>query len=159
MNKKGYVYADTKPLNIMIDDTKQVKVVDFENSLPIVENGSTAPDIFCFATFGYASPEQRSLAYTNKGRLYIQSDVYSLGAVLFEMLIPEHTPPMLVRDDFVRDTNLSIPLRLEYQTVISLSQQNKLAMVLRRALAPDYQERCANVELLNNEVQDVLRNC
>lgn len=157
INKKGYIYADAKPANIMFTAEGQVKIVDFENSCRMDENGDSEPDIFCFSTYEFASPEQIQLAYTNKGRLHIQSDVYSLAAVLFEMLTNQPTIlGKIDRDLFVNNPDLPIPLRPEYQAVMPLLRQKRLAEILRKALAVDYQKRQPNIEILNAEVQEVL---
>lgn len=157
-NNKGYIHADVKPQNIMFDDQERAKVIDFGNSVPIIESGSSAPNLEIAATKLYASPEQLELAGKNKGRLHIQSDVYSFAAVVFEMLTSETGEiAKMFRDLFVSETDSLITLRKAPDSdILSLLKQQKLAKTLRRSLAFDYKERPSSVKECNSEIQDIL---
>ncbi len=75
------VHRDVKPNNLMIDEAGRVKVMDFglmrswRNAEAITE-----PGVF-YGTPEYASPEQ-----CEGGELDGRSDLYSLGAVLYQLL-------------------------------------------------------------------------
>lgn len=155
VNRVGYLYADAKPLNILFNEEGVVKLIDFENCFRLEEDGSCVPS-FCLATRHYASPEQNKAAYECGGvRLYLQSDVYSLAAVLFDVLT-RGSARFGAREDFVENGDFLLPLRPEYQEEIFVVKHRKLARILRRALIKNYQERQANVGVLNMEVQEVL---
>lgn len=87
MHKHGVVHRDLKPENVMVGDADRIKLIDFgiakkEDSrrLTFVEVSKT------LGTPDYISPEQV------KGQRGDQrSDIYSLGAMLYEMLAGE--PP------------------------------------------------------------------
>lgn len=156
VNKTGYLYNDAKVANILFNGEGVVKLVDFENSVPLEDDDSCIPG-FIFATYHYASPEQKKAEYRGGQRLYLQSDVYSLTAVLFEMLFRGRGASLYgTRDKFLNDVGQPVPLLPRYKEEISTGGQKKLAEVLRRGLAVDYQERPANVEILNREVQEAL---
>ena len=82
---KGVLHRDLKPANIMIDGNGQVRITDFglasasDDGQPIVGMSGTP---------GYMAPEQLLQAQTS-----IQSDIYSLGLVLFELTTgkPRHS--------------------------------------------------------------------
>lgn len=91
-HKAGIIHRDIKPENIMLRPDGYVKVLDFglaklsEQASPAV--ASEAPTIqvrtgsgIVIGTAGYMSPEQaRGLGVDNR------SDIFSLGAVIYEML-------------------------------------------------------------------------
>ena len=91
-HKAGIIHRDIKPENIMLRPDGYVKVLDFglaklsEHATPAV--AAEAPTIqvrtgsgIVIGTAGYMSPEQaRGLGVDNR------SDIFSLGAVIYEML-------------------------------------------------------------------------
>lgn len=77
------VHRDVKPQNVLIDDEGTAKVTDFGIARTLEEKGLTA-DGRVIGTTDYVSPEQ-ALGHSVTG----QSDLYSLGVVLYEMLTGE----------------------------------------------------------------------
>src|ERR671921_741275 len=84
---RGIVHRDVKPQNVLVDEEGSAKVTDFGIARVLNEDGLTA-DGRVLGTTDYVSPEQ-ALGHAVNG----QSDLYSLGVVLFEMLtgdVPFH---------------------------------------------------------------------
>src|SRR5215211_6249957 len=84
---RGIVHRDIKPQNVLIDEEGMAKVTDFGIARSLDEEGLTA-DGRVLGTTDYVSPEQ-ALGHDVDG----QSDIYSLGVVLYEMLtgdVPFH---------------------------------------------------------------------
>src|ERR1700732_3771531 len=77
------VHRDVKPQNVLIDEEGCAKVTDFGIARTLDEEGLTA-DGRVLGTTDYVSPEQ-ALGQPVTG----QSDLYSLGIVLYEMLTGE----------------------------------------------------------------------
>ncbi len=80
---RGIVHRDIKPQNVLIDAEGSAKVTDFGIARTLVDEGLTA-DGRVLGTTDYVSPEQ-ALGHQVNG----QSDIYSLGIVLYEMLTGE----------------------------------------------------------------------
>lgn len=78
-SKVPLLYLDLKPTNIMIENG-EIKLVDFGS---VMVKGKK---VKISGTFGYASPEQICLA-KGGSLLNEQSDIYSLGMVLFSMIM------------------------------------------------------------------------
>jgi eukaryotic-like serine/threonine-protein kinase len=77
------VHRDVKPQNVLIDQEGTAKITDFGIARTLTEEGLTA-DGRVLGTTDYVSPEQ-ALGQPVTG----QSDLYSLGIVLYEMLTGE----------------------------------------------------------------------
>ena len=87
-HQKGVIHRDLKPANILIaenDGIPLVKVIDFGLAkLSETQPGQTEKTAHIIGTFQYMSPEQ---AGGRLDEIDIRSDVYSLGAVLYELLV------------------------------------------------------------------------
>jgi eukaryotic-like serine/threonine-protein kinase len=77
---KGIVHRDIKPANILLTDDGQVKVTDFGIARALASADDTSTGTL-LGSVHYVSPEQARGDPTGP-----QADIYSLGAVLFEML-------------------------------------------------------------------------
>ena len=81
------VHRDVKPQNVLIDGEGSAKVTDFGIARTLDQEGLTA-DGRVLGTTDYVSPEQ-ALGHDVNG----QSDIYSLGVVLYEMLVGDVPVP------------------------------------------------------------------
>ncbi len=86
-HKKGILHCDLKPVNVRLGgDPGEVFVIDWDLALSLTAAGSTRKARG--GTRPYSSPEQRSGANVDE-----RSDVYSLGAILHEVLAGEIPGP------------------------------------------------------------------
>jgi serine/threonine protein kinase len=79
-HKLGIVHRDIKPQNVLIDEAGDAKVADFGIALA-ASTSTTSGTNRVFGTARYMSPEQAM-----GERVGPESDLYSLGVVLYEML-------------------------------------------------------------------------
>lgn len=129
------IHRDVKPANILFRDADNVVLTDFGiaqvNADVALTNTGAMVGSPC-----YASPEQ-----LNAGRIDGRTDLYSLGLVLFEMLMGkraiEGTTPMQA---IMRQLRGPTPLLREDLSV--------LQPLIDRMLAKDVQERFADTEEL-----------
>ncbi|WP_254507511.1 serine/threonine-protein kinase [Anatilimnocola floriformis] len=82
-HEKGVLHRDLKPSNILIDEQGQPHVTDFGLAKQISDEPSLTKTGAILGTPAYMAPEQ---AAGNRGQVGPQSDVYSLGVVLYHML-------------------------------------------------------------------------
>jgi len=79
-HRLGVVHRDLKPSNIMIDKDGQVRIMDFGIARSLKGKGITDAGVI-IGTPEYMSPEQVEGKDVDQ-----RSDIYSLGAILFEMV-------------------------------------------------------------------------
>jgi serine/threonine-protein kinase len=80
-HSRQMVHRDIKPQNILIDDEGRAKLTDFGISRQLEQDGMTATGRV-LGTTDYVAPEQAMGKAVDP-----RSDIYSLGVVLYEMLV------------------------------------------------------------------------
>src|SRR5918911_3276620 len=135
----GIVHRDVKPQNVLIDEEGSAKVTDFGIARSLNEEGLTA-DGRVLGTTDYVSPEQ-ALGHAVNG----QSDIYSLGIVLFEMLTGE-VP-------FHGENQVAVAMKHVREELPDLQRRRPeasagLAAIVDRATARDVEDRYADVATL-----------
>ena len=112
-HQKGIIHRDIKPSNILItmhDDVPFPKVIDFgvaksiAGPLPIDRTIQTMCEQFV-GTPAYMSPEQAGMGGAN---VDVRSDIYSLGVLLYELLISQQPFSRKELEGSGLDTMLSI---------------------------------------------------
>jgi len=117
---EGVIHRDLSPRNVMLSRDGEVKLVDFGIAVTLGadgedEAGQAAPT----GSFPYMSPEQ-----VRKEALTVQTDLFSVGVLLWEMLVgrrlfarddPDATLHAVVDDDIARPSAAQpdVPSRLD----------------------------------------------
>ena len=146
-HERQIVHRDVKPQNVLIDEEGAAKVTDFGIARTLHQEGLTA-DGRVLGTTDYVSPEQ-ALGRPVNG----QTDVYSLGIVLFEMLtgdVPfQGENQIAVAMKHVREDLPDVQMR---RPEVSAA----LAAVLDRATAKDLDRRYPDAQAMIADLEDVL---
>ncbi|CAB4875594.1 unannotated protein [freshwater metagenome] len=144
---RGIVHRDVKPQNVLLDPEGAARVTDFGIARSLTEEGLTA-DGRVLGTTDYVSPEQ-ALGHP----VTPQSDLYSLGVVLFEMLtgdVPFHAESQVaVAMHHVRDEIPDVQARRPEVSSV-------LAAILDRATAKDLALRYHDAASLAGDLEDAL---
>jgi eukaryotic-like serine/threonine-protein kinase len=147
-HRQGVVHRDVKPHNMVLTDEGRLKVTDFgiaraANTQQMTEVGSIV------GTAQYLSPEQaRGLAVGP------ESDIYSMGVVLYEMLCGDLP--------FTGESAVDIAMKQVSDTPPPLHRRNRLVspameQVVMRALAKDPALRFSSAKAMAEELARVGR--
>src|SRR4051812_21005187 len=144
---RGIVHRDVKPQNVLVDEEGSAKVTDFGIARSIDDSGLTA-DGRVLGTTDYVSPEQ-ALGHDVNG----QSDIYSLGVVLYEMLtgdVPFHG-----------ENQVSVAMKHVREDLPDVSKRRPdvsagLAAILDRMTAKKLEKRYSDALTVVADLEDAL---
>jgi Tol biopolymer transport system component len=145
----GIVHRDIKPENIMVRRDGVVKLVDFG----LARTREAGPEFLdttksgeVFGTPRYMSPEQ-----ARGQKLDTRTDIFSLGAVLYEMLTGRPAFPGATAAEVFAALLASAPGRSEDRV---LMVPDGLNAILSRALDKDREARYQTIRDLEQDLQD-----
>ncbi|MGB0715655.1 MAG: protein kinase domain-containing protein, partial [Phycisphaerae bacterium] len=176
VHRKGIVHRDIKPSNVMMrieNDVAVPKVVDFGIAMCLRED--VRPNLA--GTLYYMSPEQAK----NDGGVGSRSDIYSLGALLYELMVGvtpfdddnlESTTQEGILDAVIKRLPPTPSDRLQSlgansDSVASLRKLTRVQLrtklrefeldgVVMRALAKDPSDRFPTAQAMGEAVQEIL---
>jgi len=146
-HERQIVHRDVKPQNVLVDEEGAAKVTDFGIARTLHQDGLTA-DGRVLGTTDYVSPEQ-ALGHAVSG----QSDLYSLGIVLFETLTGD-VP-------FKGDNQIAVAMKHVREDLPDVQIRRPevsaaLAAVLDRATAKDLDRRYRDAQEMIADLEEVL---
>jgi eukaryotic-like serine/threonine-protein kinase len=146
-HERMIVHRDVKPQNVLIGEEGGAKITDFGIARTLTEEGLTVPGRV-LGTTDYVSPEQ-ALGQPVTG----QSDLYSLGVVLYEMLtgrVPfSGETPVAVAMSHVREQIPDVQLLRGEVSAATAS-------VVDRAVAKDLDWRYPDADSMVADLEEVL---
>ena len=134
-HQHGTIHRDLKPSNILIDALGQPRITDFGLAKRVKLNSDLTASGQILGTPNFMPPEQVA---ARQGEVGPQSDVYSLGATIFDLL----TKPDPVLDDDQRE--------------IVKASAKRLLVHLHDKLVLDWRRKANSLAAMCTEIRDVL---
>jgi eukaryotic-like serine/threonine-protein kinase len=145
-HRNGVVHRDVKPGNVLLSPDGHVKVTDFGIARAVSARENLTQTGTVMGTATYFSPEQARGEPVDP-----RSDVYSLGVVLYELLVGK--PP------FQSDSPVSVAYMHVSESPVAVRQHNPrvpapLESVTMHALAKNAANRYASADLMAEDLRN-----
>ncbi|WP_231992273.1 serine/threonine-protein kinase [Mycoplasma putrefaciens] len=121
IHDSNIIHRDVKPANILITDDQKVKISDFGISKIKSIISETNENIFSPGTPRYTAPEQFMSFEAKKADFRFESDIYSVGVMMFE---------------FITGTTLFLNTSSNQQDVKEREKQNFKRHVVKKVTRP-----------------------
>ncbi|AZN76346.1 serine/threonine protein kinase [Lactobacillus acidophilus] len=146
-HKHNVIHRDLKPQNILMDKRGNIKIADFGIAVALNQSSITQTNSV-MGSVHYMSPEQ-----TRGGLVTKQSDIYSLGIILYELITG--TVP------FNGDTPVSIALKHAQEPIPSIRKKDRsvpqaLENVVLKATAKDPRDRYPSAQAMKADLDSSL---
>jgi eukaryotic-like serine/threonine-protein kinase len=144
---RNMVHRDIKPQNVLIDEEGRAKLTDFGISRQLEQDGVTATGRV-LGTTDYVAPEQAMGKAVDP-----RSDIYSLGVVLYEMLVGQ-VP-------FHADSQVGVAMKHVNEELPDVQRRRPeasaaVALVVERATAKDPAERYQTIAEMIDDLETAL---
>ena len=135
------IHGDIKPENIMVDDQGHHKLTDFGIAKIMNENNKVKG-----STPVYASPE-----VIQEGKYTKQSDIYSLGLVIYQMF-NDGLLPFMKKNDKKKNIEKSIQKRIDKDIPKPKGIDETFYAFLKKALAKKPEDRFQNAQDMKEQL-------
>jgi tRNA A-37 threonylcarbamoyl transferase component Bud32 len=144
---RNMVHRDIKPQNVLIDEEGRAKLTDFGISRQLEQDGVTATGRV-LGTTDYVAPEQAMGKAVDP-----RSDIYSLGVVLYEMLVGQ-VP-------FHADSQVGVAMKHVNEELPDVQRRRPeasaaVALVVERATAKNPDERYQTIAEMIDDLETAL---
>jgi WD40 repeat protein/tRNA A-37 threonylcarbamoyl transferase component Bud32 len=141
---KGIIHRDLKPENVMLGEFGEVVVMDWGLAASVSAEGKAQGLSATVAgTPMYMAPE---MALAEPERIGPHSDVYLLGAILYE-IVTGHAP-------HTGETVMACLQNAADNRIVETERDDELTAIARRALATDPAERYASVKAFQKALNE-----
>jgi WD40 repeat protein/serine/threonine protein kinase len=151
-HKQGTLHRDLKPSNVLIDRFDQPQITDFGLAKRIEGTAQITATGPITGTPSYMPPEQ---AGANEGKVSRASDVYSLGALLYDLLTGR--PPFL-GENLVVTLNQVLNAEPVAPRLLSPEVPRDLETICLKCLEKDPQKRYPSASALAEDLGHFLRH-
>ena len=147
-HQQGIIHRDIKPANILLDESGNSFLTDFGIAKDLAEDGQLTATGAIIGTPNYLSPEQILNEPVSP-----QTDIYSLGAVLYETLTGEKLfPDSSVANLLYSHLNLPVPLVSESRPGFA----PQIDLVIQKAMAKNPIDRYEDVQQMSADFQQAI---
>ncbi|MBM4071184.1 MAG: serine/threonine protein kinase [Planctomycetes bacterium] len=150
-HQMGVVHRDIKPANLLLDDRGQLWIADFGLAQFQTQAGLTMTGEL-LGTLRYVSPEQ---AMAKRGLVDHRTDIYSLGATLYELLTLEPVFDGKDRHALLHQIGFDEP---RPPRAIEPAIPVELETIVLKALAKNPPERYGTAQELADDLQRFLKD-
>ncbi len=144
----GIIHRDLKPSNLMFDNDGNLKLLDFGIARDTHEADITSKGL-TVGSYAYMSPEQ----ITGEGTITGQADLYSFGAVFYEILTAR---PPFAGDNFAQLFQQHLTKTPEPIRHIAPKCPESLEKIVTQCLAKSPEERPFNARAVQGELLGLL---
>jgi serine/threonine protein kinase len=148
VHARGIIHLDLKPTNILIDEQGQPRVIDFGLALLrhawVDEPGDPGT---ITGSVPYMAPEQ---ARGEKEKLGVATDVFALGAVLYDLLAGH---PPFQGADFKEALHRAQRCEFDRQALSDAGVPRPLEAICLKAMSAEPSDRHSSVEALAQELE------
>lgn len=153
-HEKGIIHRDLKPSNVLIDKSGRARIIDFGLAIRLADGSGLTTTNAVVGTPNYMAPER---ATADLDKVGVRSDIYSLGAILYECLVgkppfvastPARTMELLVHAELVAPAaaNPTLPKRLNNICLRCLKKDPAVRYQSAKDLARDLRQWLAGEE-------------
>ncbi len=144
MHSRGYIHADMKPNNVLIEPGPIAKIIDLGQSCKV---GTVKPRIQ--GTPDYIAPEQ-----VHRQPITERTDIYNLGATMYWTLTARNIPTALTKGDSLV-SRLDAHMVPKATPVIELNPSipPKLSELIMQCIEPEPEQRPASMATVVDRLQ------
>src|SRR5262249_9021242 len=151
-HQHGIVHRDIKPRNILLDTKGEPHVTDFGVARFLETENDATCTIEVSGTQSYMAPEQ---AHANDGHVSSATDVYGLGAVLYELLAGQ--PPFIGGTPF-ETVRLLLETEPRQPRLLNPKVDRDLSTICLKCLEKDPKRRYSSALALAEDLEHWLRH-
>ncbi|HEY0548161.1 MAG TPA: protein kinase, partial [Verrucomicrobiae bacterium] len=151
-HQRGILHRDLKPTNILLDGRGEPQLTDFGLAKLIERDAALTQSVTVMGTANYMSPEQ---ARGITKEVTTATDIYSLGAILFELLTGR---PPFVAETFVSTLRKVVEEEPPAPHTMRPGLDRDLETICLKCLEKDPRARYGSAELLANDLERWLRH-
>ncbi len=165
-HEKGIIHRDLKPGNIMLGEYGEVMVMDWGMAIGVKEYTKAAKLTDNTASGGTPSYMPPEMAACDKGKINICSDIYLLGAILYEIITgkPPHTGDNVYKcivnaaaNDIIKTGIKSELVDIAYKAMKTEPEQRYKSVTDFQQAISEYQKHSSSISLANRAEEDLAK--